>query len=405
MYSYTGLREAIKRPQNLPNRCHAVTHRYLTHVSYLKPQIWYQTSSIFHFDRPLFFLHREGTPSGFQMHSFLFNSLSYCRLEVKYCKPWIRRKYELFSNISSVVELMQRRQAEMLMCSTSMDRKIPIWRFWSSKWTTRTAWEQGGRRPTVVEANPSETTRELAARFEVTIPTILSHLKAIGKVKKLDRWVQHELSERQQRNRFEACCSLVSRLKGDPVLHRIVTCGEKWIVFDKCKRSAQRLDNDEAPKHTPKPSVHGKELTVSVRWSSAGVVHYSSMRPGQLITADLYCEQFEEIMRLQIKQPRLVNRDRRNLQQDNVEPHVAGSTLLELQELDLETLCHPPYSPISCPRYNKPNFRSQIRRFILNDLIYIAPVVHCSVISARYERASLTSIQLLKIRSISFSFC
>ncbi|CAK9813002.1 Histone-lysine N-methyltransferase SETMAR [Anthophora plagiata] len=202
----------------------------------------------------------------------------------------------------------------------------------------------------VVEANPSETIRELAARFEVTIPTILSHLKAIGKVKKLDRWVPHELSERQQRNRFEACCSLVSRLKGDPFLHRIATCDEKWILFDNCKRSAQWLDKDEAPQHTPKPSIHQKKLMVSVWWSSADVIHYSFMRPGQSITADLYCEQLEEMMRqLQIKQPRLVNRDRPILLQDNARPHVAKSALLKLQELDLETVCHPPYSPDLAP--------------------------------------------------------
>lgn len=44
---------------------------------------------------------------------------------------------------------------------------------------------------TVVEVDISQTTRELAARFHVTIPTILDHLKQIGKVKKLDRWVPH----------------------------------------------------------------------------------------------------------------------------------------------------------------------------------------------------------------------
>nr|XP_015912828.1 histone-lysine N-methyltransferase SETMAR-like [Parasteatoda tepidariorum] len=36
----------------------------------------------------------------------------------------------------------------------------------------------------VGEANPSETMHELASRFEVTIPTIVSHVKAIEKVKK-----------------------------------------------------------------------------------------------------------------------------------------------------------------------------------------------------------------------------
>lgn len=201
-----------------------------------------------------------------------------------------------------------------------------------------------------VEADTSQTTRELAARFDVTIPTILNHLKQIGKVKKLDRWVPHELNERQKRNRFEACLSLLSRHKGEPFLHRIITCDEKWILFDNRKRSAQWLDKDEVPKHTPKPNIHQKKLMVSVWWSSAGVIHYSFMRTGQSITADVYCNQLDEMMReLGIKQPRLVNRDRPILLQDNARPHVARITLLKLQELDLETLCHPPYSPDLAP--------------------------------------------------------
>jgi len=141
----------------------------------------------------------------------------------------------------------------------------------------------------VVEADTSQTTRELAARFDVTIPTILNHLKQINKVKKLDRWVPHELNERQQRNRFEACLSLLSRHKGELFLHRNVTCDEKWILFDNRKHSAQWLEKDEASKHNPKPNIHQKKLMVSVWWSSAGIIHYSFMKPGQSIIADVYC--------------------------------------------------------------------------------------------------------------------
>ncbi|XP_075862154.1 histone-lysine N-methyltransferase SETMAR isoform X2 [Microcebus murinus] len=202
----------------------------------------------------------------------------------------------------------------------------------------------------VVEANPSQPTRELAARFDVSIPTILDHLKQIGKVKKLNRWVPHELSERQKRNRLEACLCLLSRHKGEPFLHRIITCDEKWILFDNRKRSARWLDKDEVPKHSPKLHNPQKKLMVSVWWSSAGIIHYSFMKPGQLITADVYCKQLDEMMRmLSIKQPRLVDRDRPILLQDNARPHVTQRTLLKLQELDLETVCHPSYSPDLSP--------------------------------------------------------
>ncbi|XP_053428824.1 histone-lysine N-methyltransferase SETMAR-like [Nycticebus coucang] len=201
----------------------------------------------------------------------------------------------------------------------------------------------------VVEANPSQPTQELAARFDVTIPTILDHLKQIGKVKKLDRWVPRELNECQKRNRLETCLSLLSRHKVEPFLHRIVTYDEKWILFDNRKHLVQWLDKDAVPKHSPKPNIHQKKLMVSVWWSTAGIIHYSFMKPGQSITADVYCNQLKEMMRmLAVKQLRLVNRDRPILLQDNTRPHVT-QTLLKLQKLDLETLYYPPYSPDLAP--------------------------------------------------------
>ena len=45
------------------------------------------------------------------------------------------------------------------------------------------------------------------------------------------------------------------------------------------------------------------------------------------------------------KQPRLVNRDRRILLNDNVHPLTANRIQLKLPELDFETIDHPPYSP------------------------------------------------------------
>lgn len=57
--------------------------------------------------------------------------------------------------------------------------------------------ESRGRSET--EVDNDEMGRKLAARFEVTIATTLEHLKQIGKIKKFDRWVLHELNEWQER--------------------------------------------------------------------------------------------------------------------------------------------------------------------------------------------------------------
>ena len=47
--------------------------------------------------------------------------------------------------------------------------------------------------------------------------------------------------------------------KNDPFLEQIVTCDEKWILYDNRWRSAQWLDAGEAPQHFPKPKLHQKK--------------------------------------------------------------------------------------------------------------------------------------------------
>ncbi|MGU0028000.1 hypothetical protein [Klebsiella pneumoniae] len=50
----------------------------------------------------------------------------------------------------------------------------------------------------IVEADSLTTTREVAKELYVRHSMIIRHLKQIGKVKKLHKWVPHELTENQK---------------------------------------------------------------------------------------------------------------------------------------------------------------------------------------------------------------
>lgn len=79
--------------------------------------------------------------------------------------------------------------------------------------------------------------------------------------------------------------------------------------------------------------------------TSTKKVTYSFRRPGEAPTAGMYCNQVDDMMRkIAIKHPRLVNKDRPILLQDN-----AQTTLLKLQELDVKRFIHQPYSPHLAP--------------------------------------------------------
>ena len=128
------------------------------------------------------------------------------------------------------------------------------------------------------------------------------------------------------KKRFNACISLLSRNKGEPFLHRIVTCVQKWILNDNRKRSQSWINKDEALKHSPKPNIHQKKLMVTAWWSSHRLVHYSFINRGQSITAGTNCNQLDNMKNLTEKQPRLVNRDRPIPLHGNARPHTANRT-------------------------------------------------------------------------------
>jgi len=201
-----------------------------------------------------------------------------------------------------------------------------------------------------IERNTSTTLQCLAETFNVSKSTISRRLKAIGKVKKLDRWVPHELTEKNKLRRLEVASSLLMRHKVEPFLKRIVTCDEKWILYDNRKRSAQWLDRGAAPRQQARAELHPKKVMVTVWWTSEGIVHYSFLNPGETITSESYCVQLDEMYaKLRLKQPILVNRHGPIMLHDNARPHGSRLTMRKLQELQFEVLAHPPYSPDLSP--------------------------------------------------------
>ena len=144
--------------------------------------------------------------------------------------------------------------------------------------------------------------------------------------------------------------SLLLRNKNDPFLDRVVTCDEKWVLYDIRRRSAPWLDADEAPRHFPKLELHQKKVMLTVWWSATGLKYYSFLNASETITAQKYCQQMDEMhQKLQQQHPALFNRKGTILLHDNARPHVAKPTLPKLNELVYETLPHPPYSPDLSP--------------------------------------------------------
>ena len=88
---------------------------------------------------------------------------------------------------------------------------------------------------------------------------------------------------------------LFNRNESNPFLSRIITCDEKWILYDNCKRHAEWMDSGSSPKYFPKPSLHPKKVMITVWWSQVGLIHYEFIPLGEIITTNKYCSKIEEM--------------------------------------------------------------------------------------------------------------
>ena len=93
---------------------------------------------------------------------------------------------------------------------------------------------------------------------------------------------------------------------------RIVTCEEKWIVYDnQLSGWTQKKLQSTFQSHT-------------VWWSAAHLIYYSFLNPSETITSERYAQQIDEMHgKLQCRQLALVNRMGPILLHDNARPHIA----------------------------------------------------------------------------------
>jgi histone-lysine N-methyltransferase SETMAR len=165
-----------------------------------------------------------------------------------------------------------------------------------------------------VEADNGQTWEEVAQQFKVGAETIRLHLHHLGKKHKLSRWIPHEVTVAQKAARADACLSLLSRQRKDPFLDRLVTCDEKWVLYDTPRRRRHWL----AP-HEPVPKNQNHHCTQRRLCSVFG-----GLRGVSCIANCCQLERVHE--KLKTKEPALVARKGVVLLHDYAKPHATKVT-------------------------------------------------------------------------------
>ena len=204
---------------------------------------------------------------------------------------------------------------------------------------------------TNINDNPRQSARELATIFNCCHKTILNGLKRLGLTCKRGTWVHHQLSIDNKEKRISISRSLLNRQETDPFLDRVVTCDEKWVLYDNIRAGNQWCLKGQSPIPTARPGLHPRKVLLSVFWDYQGIIHFELLPEGQTINAQVYCEQLDRLNeKLLVQRPYLVNRKGVIFHQDNARPHTASLTSKKISdELKWELLPHPPYSPDLAP--------------------------------------------------------
>ncbi|KAL6417144.1 hypothetical protein ACFW04_014656 [Cataglyphis niger] len=129
-----------------------------------------------------------------------------------------------------------------------------------------------------MEQNPRQSTKDIAGRLNTSQSTVCRHLEKLGKV-----------------NRMSIATSLLSRVKIEPFLDRIITGDKKWVIYD----------------------------NMSVK---DNIIYHEFLKSNLMITADTYVQQLQRVKeKLYEKHPALVNRKNIILLHDKVTTYTSNS--------------------------------------------------------------------------------
>jgi histone-lysine N-methyltransferase SETMAR len=202
----------------------------------------------------------------------------------------------------------------------------------------------------LLDADPRQTTRELAEQLNCSNATVDRHLHALGKVHKYGSSIPRQFSTNNLAQRASICASLLRRQRHQTFLEQIITGDEKWVHYVNIHRRKQWLDPGQEPLPDVKPDSHAKQIMLCIWWDMKGVIYFEFLDTNQMINAHVYSQQLRQLHEVLLeKRPNLVNQKHVIVLHDNATPHVAKFTQQTIEQFGWEVIPHPPGSPDLAP--------------------------------------------------------
>ena len=136
----------------------------------------------------------------------------------------------------------------------------------------------------------------------------------------------------------------------EPFLNWIVTCNEKWILYDSRQWPAQWLDRGEAPKHFSKPNLHQKKGHSHwfVVCCHSDPLQLSESLPNHYVWEVCSANRWD-VPKTAAPATSISQQDGPRSSPRQWPTACHKPTLQKLNDLDYEGLLHPPHSPDLLP--------------------------------------------------------
>ncbi|GBM25888.1 Mariner Mos1 transposase [Araneus ventricosus] len=107
-------------------------------------------------------------------------------------------------------------------------------------------------------------------RSDRPIEADFNALNRINLTFKSNRWVPHELTAEDKRNRKEACLALPQR--SEKILDRIVTCDEKWVYYNNTSCKGGWSAPGESAGSVRRRALTNKKVLLCIWWDCRGII-------------------------------------------------------------------------------------------------------------------------------------
>ncbi len=170
---------------------------------------------------------------------------------------------------------------------------------------------------------------------------------SLGLKKLTSRWIPHDLTDKNRKDRVDACRENLARLCD------VITGDESWFYLGQIGHkpaNASWVAKGDFPLTVVLRDRFEPKSMYSIFFKTTGLVHIDCLESGETISGQYYIENcLKPIVKDINKQRPTSGTTNLKFLYDNARPHVQIAVKSYLNDAGFTLICHPPYSPDLAP--------------------------------------------------------